>query len=110
MTTTITPRGQAPPAEIVDGSHHGAYISIATAMGLVVVLLCLLIRLYIGFTMRPLSRPADVFLFLAAVCGTAQSGIIFYAIEAGLGTSITLISSTALIHIQKVRWYLIHSA
>jgi hypothetical protein len=63
----MTPAGQSAPAEIVDPKHHAAWIIIATALGLVCLLLCLLIRIYVRLAVSPLAGSADIFLGFAAV-------------------------------------------
>ncbi|OQE00656.1 hypothetical protein PENVUL_c048G04598 [Penicillium vulpinum] len=47
------PAGQSPPFEVVDDMHHGAWVIITAAMGLVVSLACFLIRLYVRLMLIP---------------------------------------------------------
>ena len=63
----FTPSGQAPPAEVVDATHHGAWIIIPTAIGLTLLLVSLLIRFYVRVAVAPLSGLGDIVLVVAAV-------------------------------------------
>jgi hypothetical protein len=47
------PPGQSPPFEVVDDLHHGAWVIITAALGLVVSLVCFLIRLYVRLMLIP---------------------------------------------------------
>lgn len=47
------PPGQSPPFEVVDDLHHGAWLIITAALGLVVSLVCFLIRLYVRLMLIP---------------------------------------------------------
>lgn len=67
MTHPVIPPGQSAPAESIDAMHHGGWIIIATAIGLTLVLVCLLIRLYIRLAISPITGPADYVLVVAGV-------------------------------------------
>lgn len=47
------PPGQSPPFEVVDELHHGAWLIITAALGLVVSIVCFLIRLYVRLMLIP---------------------------------------------------------
>ncbi|KAI9037908.1 uncharacterized protein KD926_011520 [Aspergillus affinis] len=47
------PSGYAPPFEVVDDLHHGAWIIIATALGLAIALVSFLIRVYVRVALNP---------------------------------------------------------
>ena len=55
------------PAYFEDGKHHGGWVIILTAIGAVVLLLCLLIRLYVRVKFRSVAYSADYVLALAGV-------------------------------------------
>ena len=61
------PPGQSPPFEVVDDFHHGAWIIITAALGLVVSLVCLLIRLYVRLMLIPPFAQDDFILLVATV-------------------------------------------
>lgn len=62
------PPGQSPPFEVVDEYHHGAWIIITAALGLVVSLVCFLIRLYVRLMLIPPFARDDFVLLGATVC------------------------------------------
>ena len=47
------PSGSSPPFEVVDDLHHGAWVIIATALGLVIALVSFLIRVYVRVALNP---------------------------------------------------------
>lgn len=47
------PPGHSPPFEVVDELHHGAWLIITAALGLVISLVCFLIRLYVRLMLIP---------------------------------------------------------
>lgn len=53
MSSAPVPTGQSAPVEITDATHHGAWVVIATALGLVLGFACLLIRLYVRVIITP---------------------------------------------------------
>lgn len=61
------PPGQSPPFQVVDDLHHGAWIIITAALGLVVSLVCLLIRLYVRLALSPPFAYDDYVLLGATV-------------------------------------------
>lgn len=52
-TLGAVPSGQSAPIEIIDATHHGAWVVIATALGLTLGFVCLLIRLYVRVIITP---------------------------------------------------------
>jgi len=61
------PSGQSPPFEVVDDYHHGAWIIITAALGLVISLVCFLIRLYVRLVLIPPFARDDFVLLGATV-------------------------------------------
>lgn len=59
--------GQSPPFQVVDDLHHGAWIVITAAFGLVVSLVCLLIRVYVRLALSPPFAYDDYVLLGATV-------------------------------------------
>ncbi|KAJ5928149.1 hypothetical protein N7466_007105, partial [Penicillium verhagenii] len=96
------PPGQSPPFEVVDDFHHGAWIIITAALGLVVSLVCCLIRLYVRLMLMPPFARDDVVLLGATGIGIIQSILVFYACSRGLGTSLSLLNESRLVQIQTV--------
>lgn len=66
MPRPNVPPGQSPPFQVVDDLHHGAWIIIATALGLVLSLASFLIRLYVRLALNP-SFGHDDYVFLGAM-------------------------------------------
>ena len=58
---------KAPPAYVEDAQHHGGWVCILTSIGAVLVLVCLLIRLYVRVKYSTVAYSADVFLGLSGV-------------------------------------------
>ena len=67
MTHPVVPPGQSAPAEFIDSTHHGGWIIIATAIGLSLLLFCLLIRLYVRLAISPITGYSDYVLGVAGV-------------------------------------------
>lgn len=67
------PPGQSPPFEVVDEYHHGAWIIISAALGLVVTLVCFLIRLYVRLMLIPPFARDDFVLLGATVCSMSSN-------------------------------------
>ncbi|KAJ5549845.1 hypothetical protein N7535_002212 [Penicillium sp. DV-2018c] len=96
------PPGQSPPFEVVDDLHHGAWVIITAALGLVVSLVCLLIRLYVRLMLIPPFARDDWILSGATAIAVVQSTLIFYACSRGFGTSISLLKDGRLNQIQAL--------
>lgn len=67
------PPGQSPPFEVVDDYHHAAYIIITAALGLVISLVCFLIRLYVRLMLIP-PFASDDFILLGATVSHSTTG------------------------------------
>ncbi|KAJ6128479.1 hypothetical protein N7471_009696 [Penicillium samsonianum] len=96
------PPGQSPPFEVVDDLHHGAWVIITAALGLVVSLVCFLIRLYVRLMLIPPFARDDWVLLGATATAVVQSSLIFYACSRGFGTSISLLKDGRLDQIQAL--------
>ncbi|GFF26139.1 hypothetical protein IFM61606_09654 [Aspergillus udagawae] len=96
------PPGQSPPFQVVDDLHHGAWIIITAAFGLVVSLVCLLIRVYVRLALSPPFAYDDYVLLGATVVAIAQSTLIFVAASQGFGTSINLLAQEQINRIQTL--------
>jgi hypothetical protein len=68
------PPGQSPPFEVIDNLHHGGWLIITAAMGLVVSLACFLIRLYVRLMLIPPFARDDWVLMGATVSYSFNSG------------------------------------
>ena len=53
MAPPAVPSGQSPPVEVINPTHHGAWIVIATALGLVLGFACIFIRSYVRIVITP---------------------------------------------------------
>lgn len=94
--------GQSPPFQVVDDLHHGAWIVITAAFGLVVSLVCLLIRVYVRLALSPPFAYDDYVLLGATVVAIVQSTLIFVAVSEGFGTSIDLLVQEQINRIQTL--------
>lgn len=63
----VLPSGQTAPVQVVDENHHGAWIIIATALGLVLGLMCVLIRVYVRVVITPPFSKDDYLHFASTV-------------------------------------------
>jgi hypothetical protein len=68
MSQVVVPEGQSPPFEVVDDQHHGAWVIITAALGLAIMLVCLLIRMYVRIFLSPPFGPSDWIVGGASVC------------------------------------------
>ncbi|CAG7927072.1 unnamed protein product [Penicillium olsonii] len=96
------PPGQSPPFEVVDELHHGAWLIITAALGLVFSLVSFLIRLYVRLFLIPPFARDDWVLLGATAVAVLQATLVFYACSRGFGTSISLLEDGRLDHIQAL--------
>ncbi|KGO67828.1 hypothetical protein PITC_045040 [Penicillium italicum] len=96
------PPGQSPPFEVVDDLHHGAWLIITAAMGLVVSLVCFLIRVYVRLMLIPPFARDDWVLLGATAIAVVQSCLVFYACSRGFGASTSLLKEGRLDQIQAL--------
>lgn len=68
------PPGQSPPFEVVDELHHAAWVIIIAALGLVISLVCFLIRLYVRLMLIPPFALDDWVLLGATVSSDRRGG------------------------------------
>ncbi|KAL5343675.1 hypothetical protein BJX70DRAFT_393734 [Aspergillus crustosus] len=97
------PPGQSPPFQVVDDLHHGAWVIIVVALGLVLSLVSFLIRLYVRLALNPPFGKDDYVLLGATVFAIMQAALLFEASAVGLGTSIDLLESREVDIIQIVK-------
>ncbi|KAK1144231.1 hypothetical protein N8T08_005644 [Aspergillus melleus] len=98
-TPILIPSGYSPPFEVVDDLHHGAWVIIATALGLVVALVSFLIRVYVRIALNPPFAVDDGVLLVVAVI---QSTLLFLAVSKGFGTAMDLLSVAEVNVVQKL--------
>ncbi|KAL4888024.1 hypothetical protein BDV59DRAFT_206470 [Aspergillus ambiguus] len=94
------PPGYSPPFQVVDDEHHGAWIIITAALGLVISLVSFLIRFYVRLVLNPPFAADDYVLLGATVFAIIQSSLLFSAVSLGFGTSMHLLQQPALDRIQ----------
>ncbi|KAL4817238.1 hypothetical protein BDW67DRAFT_190437 [Aspergillus spinulosporus] len=91
MPGPYVPPGYSPPFQVVDDLHHGAWVIIIVALGLVLSLVSFLIRLYVRLALHPPFGKDDYVLLGATVIAVVQATLLFEACAKGLGTSIDLL-------------------
>ncbi|KAL3429170.1 hypothetical protein BDV09DRAFT_203264 [Aspergillus tetrazonus] len=91
MPGPYVPPGYSPPFQVVDDLHHGAWVIIVVALGLVFSLVSFLIRLYVRLALHPPLGKDDYVLLGATIIAVVQATLIFEACAKGLGTSIDLL-------------------
>ncbi|GAQ38176.1 uncharacterized protein AtWU_03113 [Aspergillus tubingensis] len=102
MSGPYVPPGQSPPFQVVDDLHHGAWIIITGALGLVVSLVSFFIRLYVRLALHPPFAFDDYLLLGATIVATVQAALLFNAVSHGFGTSIYLLEQKQVDKIQTL--------
>ncbi|KAI9367355.1 hypothetical protein BJX61DRAFT_312157 [Aspergillus egyptiacus] len=96
------PPGYSPPFQVVDELHHGAWVIIIAALGLVLSLVSFLIRLYVRLVLHPPFGKDDYVLLGATIIAVVQATLLFEACSEGLGTSIVLLREDQVHLIQRL--------
>lgn len=85
-----TPDGQYPPLAVITDDDHRAWIIIATALGLAIVLLFAAIRAFVRFTFSDGFGIDDAFIGASTSLTVVQSALILSATGQGLGQSLKI--------------------
>ncbi|KAI7498363.1 hypothetical protein KC367_g5144 [Hortaea werneckii] len=101
-SATGLPPGYHEPFAKTDADHHGSWVIICNAFGLVVGLISLAIRAYIRGKVSPPFSKDDWLLAGATFLALIQCSLVFEAVHDGFGRSMKLISSDKLVHLQKL--------
>lgn len=96
------PEGNKAPLISLDDNHHGSWLVICSAFGLVIILLTLVIRIYLRFRVSPPFAADDIALTVSTALAVIQCSLVFAGVHEGDGTSIDLIDEDKLVPIQKV--------
>ncbi|KAL4803706.1 hypothetical protein BDV18DRAFT_38301 [Aspergillus unguis] len=91
MMGPYVPPGHAPPFQVVDDAHHGAWVIIVVALGLVLSLVSFSIRLYVRIALHPPFGKDDYILLGATIVAIIQAVLLFEACAKGFGTSMELL-------------------
>lgn len=95
------PSGQSAPLEILDAQHHGAWVTITTAIGLTLGLVCLFIRTYVRVMISPPFLRDDIIQAASTAFAIIQSAVVFFEVSKGFGTSHELVSARDLRTVQQ---------
>ena len=101
-SSTALPSGYHAPLALADANHHGSWLIICNAFGLLVVLICLAIRTYIRTRVSPPFGKDDFTLTAATGLAIIQGIVVFAGVHDGFGTSVDLISKAKLGKVEKV--------
>ncbi|GAB1732402.1 hypothetical protein NU195Hw_g741t1 [Hortaea werneckii] len=101
-SATGLPPGYHEPFAKTDADHHGSWVIICNAFGLVVGLISLAIRAYIRGKVSPPFAIDDWILAGATFLALIQCGLVFEAVHDGFGQSMKLISADKLVYLQKL--------
>jgi len=101
-SSTALPSGYHAPLALADANHHGSWVLICNAFGLLVILICLAIRAYIRMKVSPPFGKDDMTLTAATGLAVIQGVLVFAGVHEGFGTSIDLISGPNVLKIAKV--------
>nr|POE89964.1 hypothetical protein CFP56_20433 [Quercus suber] len=96
------PPGSHAPLLQSDADHHGSWVAICTAFGVLIIILTLMVRAYIRVKASPPFSYDDWTLTASTVMAIVQSGVVFAQIHEGFGRSIDLIPASNLVQIQKL--------
>jgi len=96
------PKGSSPPLLKLDDNHHGSWLVISSAFGLVIILLTLIIRIYLRYRVSPPFAADDIALTVSTALAVVQCALVFAGVHHGDGTSIDLIEPDKLVPIQQV--------
>ncbi|KAL4947813.1 hypothetical protein BDW69DRAFT_189851 [Aspergillus filifer] len=102
MPDPYVPPGYSPPFQVVDDNHHGAWVIITVAIGLVLSLVSFLIRLYVRLALHPPFGKDDYILLGATTIAIVQAALLFEACTRGLGTSIDLLEDGDVNAVQRL--------
>jgi hypothetical protein len=97
-----TPDGYKAPLLELDDNHHGSWLVISSAFGLVIILLTLIIRIYLRYRVSPPFAADDIALTASTALAVIQCALVFAGVHMGDGTSIDLIDQDKIVPIQKV--------
>ncbi|KAI6827228.1 hypothetical protein KC332_g7161 [Hortaea werneckii] len=101
-SATGLPPGYHEPFAKTDADHHGSWVIICNAFGLVVGLISLAIRAYIRGKVSPPFSLDDWILAAATFLALIQCSLVFEAVHDGFGQSMKLISADKLVYLQKL--------
>lgn len=96
------PEGNKAPLLTQDDDHHGSWLVICSAFGLVIVLLTLIVRIYLRYKVSPPFAADDICLTVATALAVIQCSLVFAGVHQGDGTSIDLIDEQNVVPIQQV--------
>lgn len=100
--STAVPEGDKPPLLKLDDNHHGSWLVISSAFGLVIILLTLIIRIYLRYRVSPPFAADDIALTVSTALAVIQCALVFAGVHEGDGTSIDLITPDNIVPIQQV--------
>lgn len=100
--STAVPEGDKPPLLKLDDNHHGSWLVISSAFGLVIIILTLIIRIYLRYRVSPPFAADDIALTVSTALAVIQCALVFAGVHEGDGTSIDLINPDKIVPIQQV--------
>lgn len=96
------PEGNKAPLIKLDDDHHGSWLVICSAFGIVIISLTLIIRIYLRYKVSPPFAADDIALTASTALAVIQCALVFAGVHEGDGTSIDLIDEDKLVPIQQV--------
>jgi hypothetical protein len=103
------PEGNKAPLIALDDDHHGSFLVICSAFGLVIILFTLIIRIYLRYRVSPPFATDDIALTISTALAVTQCSLVFAGVDKGDGTSIDLIDEQSLVPIQHVSRSRLHT-
>ncbi|KAF2119131.1 hypothetical protein BDV96DRAFT_643282 [Lophiotrema nucula] len=92
----------APPAAAITPLNHEGLIVVANALGLVLALLAIVVRVYIRKRISPPSKKDDAAAWIATCLGALQAVLVFWQVNKGFGKTINDISREDIVKVQKI--------
>ena len=100
--SNAVPEGNRAPLIRLDDDHHGSWMVICSAFGLVIILLTLIVRIYLRYRVSPPFAADDIALTVSTALAVIQCSLVFAGVHKGDGTKTDLIPEENLIPIQQV--------
>ncbi|KAI4112533.1 MAG: hypothetical protein LQ345_006332 [Seirophora villosa] len=91
-----------PPISVVTPSDHGAFILITSGFGLSLILIFTIIRVFARLFINPPFDGDDLLMGISTLLGIIYSAILFSLVSTGFGKAGDLLSSSALVSVQKL--------
>ncbi|KAF2729356.1 hypothetical protein EJ04DRAFT_516021 [Polyplosphaeria fusca] len=94
----------SPPAAGNTPFDHSGWIVIANALGMILALIALAVRMYIRKSISPPCKSDDVFAWVATGVAFVQTSLVFWQIDVGFGRTIHDLAVFNVEKVQRIRY------